>query len=179
MKSLSQDMTLKDFAIYVAEFLNSKNIDVILTGGAVVAIYSEGKYVSKDADFLSASDHESIKQAMLEAGFKNQGKDFYHDDIQFTVEFPGSQLVIGDQPMKAEGKIKKGKFTLKLLSPTQCVMDRLAAFYHWKDRQSLAQAVMVAAKHPIALSKVEKWSEAEGMKDRFDIFIGQLTDAKK
>jgi hypothetical protein len=64
MKSLSQDMTLKDFAIYVAEFLKRKNIDVILTGGAVVAIYSEGKYVSKDVDFLSASDHESIKQAM-------------------------------------------------------------------------------------------------------------------
>lgn len=176
MKSLSPDMTLKDFAIYVAEFLKRKDIDVILTGGAVVAIYSEGKYVSKDADF---SDHGSIKQAMHEAGFKNQGKDFYHDDIQFTVEFPGTQLVIGDQPMVAEGEIKKGKFTLKLLSPTQCVMDRLAAFYHWKDRQSLAQAVMVASKHPVALSKVEKWSEAEGMRDRYEIFIGQLMDAKK
>lgn len=172
-------MTLKDFAIYVAEFLKGKNIDVILTGGAVVSIYSEGKYVSKDADFLSASDHVSVKQAMFEAGFKNQGKNFYHDDTQFTVEFPGSQLVIGDEPMKPEGEIKKGKFTLKLLSPTQCVMDRLAAFYHWKDRQSLDQAVMVASKHSIVISKVEKWSEAEGMKDRYEIFISQLKNAKK
>lgn len=179
MRKLSRNMTLKDFAIYVAEFLKSKNIDVILTGGAVVSIYSEGKYVSKDVDFLSASDHTSIKQAMFDAGFKNQGKDFYHDDTQFTVEFPGSQLVIGNEPMKPEGEIKKGKFTLKLLSPTQCVMDRLAAFYHWKDRQSLDQAVMVASKHPIVISKVKKWSEAEGMKDRYDIFLNQLKDNKK
>ncbi len=43
-----------------------------------MSIYSEGKYVSKDADFLSATDHKTIKQAMLRAGFKNLGKDFYH-----------------------------------------------------------------------------------------------------
>ncbi len=114
MRKLSPNMTLKDFAIYVAEFLKKKNIDVILTGGAVVSIYSAGKYVSKDADFLCASDHELIKQAMFEAGFKNLGKDFYHEDTKFTVEFPGSQLVIGDEPMKPEGEIKNGKFVLKL-----------------------------------------------------------------
>lgn len=91
---------------------------------------------------------------MLRVGFKNAGKDFYHDDTEFTVEFSGSELVIGDEPMKSEGKIKSGKFTLKLLSPTQCVMDRLSAFYHWTDRQSLEQAVMVAQNHPVKLSRI-------------------------
>ncbi len=174
MKKHAQDMTIADFAIYVAELLKRKNIDVILTGGAVVSIYSEGKYISKDADFLSAADHGSIKNAMLEAGFRNLGKDFYRDDLQFTVEFPGTQLVIGNEPMIPEGKINKGKFTLKLLSPTQCVMDRLAAFYYWKDRQSLEQAIMVSLNHPINISKVEKWSQAEGMIDRFEVFKAQL-----
>lgn len=172
-------MSLKDFAIAVAEILERKDINVILTGGAVVSIYSNGKYVSKDVDFLSATDHQTIKSAMHEAGFKNLGKDFYHEDIQFTVEFPGSQLVIGDEPMKPEGKIKEGKFVLKLLSPTQCVMDRLAAFYHWKDRQSLEQAVMVAINHPVKLSKIESWSIAEGMKDKYDVFVARLKDAKQ
>lgn len=167
-------MSLKDFAIAVAQALKEKNIDVILTGGAVVSIYSEGKYVSKDADFLSVSDHQTIKNAMLDIGFKNLGKDFYHDDCRFTVEFPGYELVIGDEPMKPEGKIKSGKFTLKLLSPTQCVMDRLAAFYHWKDRQSLEQAIMVAQSHPIKISAIKVWSEKEGMSDRFNVFIDAL-----
>ncbi len=167
-------MSLQDFAMVIAEALKEKNIDVILTGGAVVSIYSEGKYISKDADFLSETDHQFIKQAMLDLGFKNLGKDFYHDDCSFTAEFPGYELVIGDEPMKAEGKIKKGNFTLKLLSPTQCVMDRLAAFYHWKDRQSLQQAVMVAQNHPIKLKVIEAWSAKEGMIDRYQLFIKAL-----
>jgi len=171
-------MSLRNFAIAVAEILQRKNIHVILTGGAVVAIYSDGKYVSKDVDFLSTTDHQDIKAAMMEAGFNSLGKDFYHDESQFTVEFPGSQLIIGNEPMKPEGEIKEGQFVLKLLSPTQCVMDRLAAFYHWKDRQSLEQAVMVAMNHPVKLLKIEKWSIAEDMKDRYDIFISQLKDAK-
>ena len=171
-------MSLKDFALVVAEILQKKDIDVVLTGGAVVSIYSNGKYVSKDVDFLSATDHQTIKAAMHEAGFKNLGKDFYHDDTQFTVEFPGTKLVIGDEPMKPEGEIKNGKFTLKLLSPTQCVMDRLAAFYHWRDRQSLEQAIMVAINHPVKLSKIEKWSIGEGMEDKYAIFTNRLKDAK-
>lgn len=171
---INKKISLKDFAIVIAQALKEKNIDVILTGGAVVSIYSEGKYVSKDADFLSASDHQFIKQAMHDLGFKNQGKDFYHDDCSFTVEFPGYELVIGNEPMKPEGKIKSGDFTLKLLSPTQCVMDRLAAFYHWKDRQSLQQAIMVAQNHPVKLKAIEAWSKNEGMSDRFKIFAEGL-----
>lgn len=167
-------MSLKDFAITIAAALKEKNIDVILTGGAVVSIYSEGRYVSKDADFLSMTDHQTIKQAMFDLGFKNLGKDFYHDDCLYTVEFPGYELVIGDEPMKPEGKIKSGKFTLKLLSPTQCVMDRLAAFYHWKDRQSLQQAIMVAQNHPVKLKAIEAWSAKEGMIDRYKVFLEAL-----
>ncbi len=172
-------MSLRDFAIVVAATLKENDIDVVLTGGAVVSIYSEGKYVSKDADFLSATDHQILKQTFHNVGFKNNGKDFYHDDTQFTVEFPGSDLIIGNEPMKPEGEIKEGNFTLKLLSPTQCVMDRLAAFYHWKDRQSLEQALIEALKHPVKLEKIKKWSANEGMMDRYVIFTDQLTNLKR
>lgn len=174
MRKLSKKMSLKDFAIAVAEALKEKDIDVVLTGGAVVSIYSEGKYVSKDADFLSETDHQSIKATMLDLGFKSIGKDFYHDDCHFTVEFPGYELVIGGEPMNPEGKIKSGNFTLKLLSPTQCVMDRLAAFYHWKDRQSLQQAIMVAQNHPVKIKAIEAWSAKEGMSDRYKVFLEAL-----
>ncbi len=68
---------------------------------------------------------------MHSLGFKNVGKDFYHDGTDFTVECPGSQLVIGNSPMKPEGKIEAKGFTLRLLSPTQCVMDRPLWWQTW------------------------------------------------
>ncbi|HAG92323.1 MAG TPA: hypothetical protein DCL41_10640, partial [Bdellovibrionales bacterium] len=136
-------MSLQEFAIALARTLEKKGIGVILTGGAVVAIYSEGKYVSKDVDFISSEDHEVIKAAMIELGFESRGKDFFHPESPFSVEFPGYALMIGMEPMKPAGKLKEEGFALKLLSPTQCVMDRLSAYYHWKDPQSLEQAILV------------------------------------
>jgi hypothetical protein len=176
---LSKKMTLEQFAIAVATELKKYDIDVVLTGGAVVSIYSTGKYVSKDADFLSATDYKTIMTAMHKLGFKNIGKDFYHDDTNFSVEFPGSQLIIGNSPMKPEGTIESKGFTLRLLSPTQCVMDRLAAFYHWRDRQSLDQALLVAQNHPIKIKKIEKWSKSEGEESKFIEFLNKLKELKR
>lgn len=124
-------------------------------------------------------DQDILEKINMKINKKMSMKDFYHKNSNFSVEFPGSQLIIGDEPMKPEGKIKKGKFILKLLSPSQCVMDRLSAFYHWKDRQSLEQAVMVARKHPVKLRKIKMWSTNEGMEDRYEIFLDRLKDSKE
>ncbi len=172
-------MSLWEFAITVAAELEKHDIDVILVGGAVVSIYSNNKYKSKDVNFLSIVDHQKIEKVMYSLGFKIEGKDFYHSGASFYVEFPGRTLMIGDTPEKPEARIKSGKFVLKLLSPTQCVMDRLAAFYHWKDRQSLEQALLVAKNHPIKLEKVKKWSASEGMLDKLKIFLEQLKALQK
>lgn len=176
---LKKKMTLEQFALAVAKELKKHDIDVILTGGAVVSIYSTGKYVSKDADFLSATDHKTITQVMHTLGFKNVGKDFYHEGSEFSVEFPGSQLIIGNSPMKPGGKIERKGFTLRLLSPTQCVMDRLAAFYHWRDRQSLDQALLVAQNNPVKIKKIEEWSKSEGEEAKFNEFLGKLKEIKR
>jgi len=50
----------------------------------------------------------------------------------------------------------------ELLSPTDCVKDRLAAFYHWNDRQCLQQAVWVAQERAIDWKEIEWWSRREG-----------------
>jgi hypothetical protein len=47
------------------------------------------------------------------------------------------------------------------------VKDRLAAYYHWGDRQCLEQANLVARENEVDFSELERWSLAEGKLDDF------------
>jgi hypothetical protein len=69
--------------------------------------------------------------------------------------------------------------TVRILTPTQCVMDRLAAFYFWRDRQALDQAVLVATRHPVDLVQVERWSQRERHAEHFREFAANLTKARE
>jgi hypothetical protein len=60
------------------------------------------------------------------------------------------------------------------LSPTDCIKDRLSAFYHWNDRQGLDQAIAVAKRQKFSLPEIEKWSALEGHSDKFLIFKKSL-----
>jgi hypothetical protein len=60
---------------------------------------------------------------------------------------------------------------------TDSVKDRLAAFYHWKDLQSLEQAVLVARQHTIDLNEVRRWSQAEGFGEEFALIRKRLEHA--
>ncbi len=51
---------------------------------------------------------------------------------------------------------------VRMLSPTQSVMDRLAAFIGWDDAQGLDQAVWICEQQPVDFEKVKKWAKAEG-----------------
>lgn len=46
-------MSQAEIAAYVQEHLRSEGITVILSGGAAVAVYSMGKYVSADIDLVN------------------------------------------------------------------------------------------------------------------------------
>jgi hypothetical protein len=60
--------------------------------------------------------------------------------------------------------------TLRLLSPTDCVKDRLAAYYHWNDRQCLQQAIWVAQERDVDWNEVERWSRQEREMGKFEEF---------
>ena len=69
--------------------------------------------------------------------------------------------------------------TLRLLSPTDCVKDRLAAFYHWNDRPSLNQALLVCKDAQVDLREVRRWSTNEGMRDKFELFKEALSGSAR
>ena len=56
---------------------------------------------------------------------------------------------------------------LRIISPTDCVKDRLAGYYHWNDLQCLEQASLVAEAIKIDLEEIERWSKVEGKLGEF------------
>jgi len=60
------------------------------------------------------------------------------------------------------------------LTPTDCVKDRLAAYYHWDDEQSLTQAIWVAQKNEVNFQELKKWSKNESSIDKYNNFIKGL-----
>ncbi|MFH2131161.1 MAG: hypothetical protein ABIK68_12380 [bacterium] len=171
MSEISKITSLKDLALMVCSRLKEDEIDAVLTGGAVVSIYTENEYESFDLGFISHSPISDISDSLSKLGFKRtKGRYYAHPNTDFFIEFPSPPVAVGNKPLKEFREIKTENGYLKLLTPTQCIMDRLAAFYHWNDQQSLDQAVAVTKSHQMNFEEVEEWSMAEGMVEKYEMF---------
>ena len=174
-------MTQAEVAAYVQSHLYKNGINVVLSGGATVAIYSSNKYVSKDIDLVivSVEDRRKIKKTMEEIGFSEIGRSFEYPGTEFIVEFPSGPLAVGEEPVREISEIEYETGILRVISPTECVKDRLAAYYHWGDQQCLSQALLVAESNKIDLDEVKRWSKVEGMDGKYAIFSDMLVKKKK
>jgi hypothetical protein len=179
MKSI-KEMTQGELAAFIQSHLREKGIDVVLSGGATVSIYSSSRYVSWDLDLINpySAKRRMLRETMQELGFHEEGRHFEHPDTQFFVEFPPGPLAVGMEPVKQIDEIKFSTGMLRIISPTDCVKDRLAAYYHWDDLQCLEQAVLVAQANKIDLEEIERWSKSEDKLDEFRRIKGQLTRRK-
>jgi hypothetical protein len=169
-------MTQGELGAFIQSSLREKGIEVILSGGAAVAIHSSNKYVSKDLDLINVYgvNRRKIRDAMTALGFYEAGRYFRHADSQFFVEFPPGPLSIGEEPVKQIVEKKLSTGILKVISPTDCVKDRLAAYYHWGDQQSLLQAILVAQRNKINITEIRRWSLVEGKLPEFETIKNKL-----
>ncbi|UCD34126.1 MAG: hypothetical protein JSU90_07430 [Nitrospiraceae bacterium] len=168
-------ISIKDLASLVCGKLNEKEIDAVLVGGACVSIYTNNTYVSYDLDFVSHTSLKHIAGALSGLGFRREStRHFVRKDCPFFIEFVAPPLSIGTEPVKQRKKLKSRFGELVLLTPTDSVKDRLAAFYHWNDTEALEQAVLVAKAQKVSLEEVRRWSEHEGHMKKYEIFIATL-----
>ncbi len=180
MKSIGR-MTQAELAAYVQDHLRKKGIHVVLSGGTAVSIHSVNEYVSADIDLvpLYSADRKQIKAAMLEIGFHERNRYFVHPGSKHIVEFPRGPLSVGDESVKEIKNIRLATGVLRVISPTDCVKDRLAAYYYWKDQQSFAQALLVAKHNRIDMNEVKRWSQASGNTLEFQVFLEKYTERKR
>ncbi len=170
------DLSLKELAAYVSHHLRENGIDNVLTGGACVSIYTKNRYLSYDLDFVNIADAplSKIDAALDRIGFKKQGRIYVNDAVRYSVDILNPPLSIGEDKINNIRVMTFKKMVLKLLSPTDSVKDRLAAFYFWNDRQALEQAVLICRDNQVDFKNIARWSEKENEKDKFKMFMNKI-----
>lgn len=170
---------MREIAFLVCTALHQKGLTGVLVGGAAAHIYAPNEYVSHDLDLILSlwSEDRAARDVLAELGYKSDGKNLRHDSSAFTVEFPPGPLAVGEEPIKTWDTLREGEQLLHILTPTDCVRDRLAGYLFWHDRQSLSAAVSVARTHAdkVDLRIVEAWSRREGELERFQDFLRALS----
>lgn len=175
-RAIDESMSLEEVAALVCTTLDRHEISVVLSGGAVVSIYSDDEYVSYDLDFVQTGLARKVDGAMRSLGFAKDGRHWRHPSSRFWVEFPAGPVTIGEEPIREFAERECATGMLRLLRPTECVMDRLAWYFHATDLQCLEQAVQVARRQPIDLRRIQRWAgkELPHGPDRFRAFAQRL-----
>lgn len=143
---------------YVAWHLEGAGITTVLVGGAVVAIHTEGLYRSGDLDIITDDFHrDKLRTALAEIGFLPTKSRYYkHPECgHLFLEFPRGPVT--------PDEVEVGGRTLRLLSPTDSVKDRLAGYIHWASRPHFDQAALICKRQPerVDLAEVRRWCVGE------------------
>ena len=135
MPQITEQSTLQDVAAIVSDALENAGITAVLSGGSAVTIYSYNQYLSRDLDFVTSAMVSDLKPVLERLGFEHTGvprlSQFTHPKVEWYVEFPPSPLSFGHLHVNPTDcdviELPVGK--LRIITPTQSVMDRLAASY--------------------------------------------------
>lgn len=168
-----KDIGIRDLAGLINKHLREHNIDAVLVGGACVSIYTRNKYPSYDLDYVTFATIRELKPVLKQLGYEQKStRHFEHKACPFFIEFLSPPVAIGNEcPVSNFRTIKTRCGAAKLLTPTDCVKDRLAAYFHWNDPQSLEQALMTAKSQKIDLKEVKKWAVKENSRDKYEAFV--------
>jgi len=167
-------ISLKDLAAFIYDTLNRNGIEIILVGGACVSIYSNNRYQSYDLDFVTYEELKTIESVLQKHGFRRVGRCFSNSSCPYIIDFVNPPVAIGNESIKNYETLRTATGMLKLLTPTDCVKDRLCSFFHWNDEQALEQAILVASDQNIDLTNIKRWAKKENHEEKFALFLAKL-----
>ncbi len=153
-----------ELAAIVSNHLRDRDIRVVLVGGLAVEIYSENIYLTRDIDMVDVSYQRpaELHKAMAEIGFVKRGRIFVNDTTDITVEFPSPPITVGDQAVTETTTVSSAAGEILILTSGDIIKDRLAAYFHWRDRPSLVQALALLVRFSAEVKGAEAFCRSEG-----------------
>jgi hypothetical protein len=109
--------------------LFEKGSEPILVGGAAIELYTRGAYTSGDLDLVGTLS-PAARKALVDAGFRRQGRHWVHEEGQVFLEFPSSTLYEGERFARR----RFGRRQVVILTGEDLVAERLAAWQYWRSQ---------------------------------------------
>lgn len=181
---MSKAAELRALAARISSKLQEHGIRAVLCGGSCVTIYAAGKYVTRDFDFVLRNSYpdSDVAAALAEVGYRpdqSVSGAFTNPDEEMIVDIRPAPPSLGAEPIGEPAVLPAGGHRLVLLSPTDCVKDRLTHFFYYGDRQGCEQAILVCLAQRVNVREVGRWSRAEGMEQRFLQFRRELARRRR
>ena len=137
--------SLLEVAAQTSQCLERAGIQVAIVGGSAVTAYAPEIYTSKDIDFaaINGAKRREFALALSELGFRARGRDFVHPQSSFSLDLVADTPYIDQRPI-TKFEILKTRFgPVRVYTFEDAIADRIAAFLHWGDSQSLDVAERV------------------------------------
>jgi hypothetical protein len=99
---------------------------------------------------------------MLSMGFKKvDGRYYKYEHNPNYIEFPTGPVSLGNEFPKKFDELKTLVGTLVLLTPTDCIKDRLCAYVYHGGQECFQQAIAVAHLNSIDFENLKIWAKNE------------------
>jgi len=119
-------------------------------------------------------------EALAKIGFEPpRSRYFRHPQCpHLFLEFLRGPVEIGEQYPVIPMEIEMDGRTLRLLSPTDSVKDRLAGYIHWKSRANFDQALLICLRQRsrVDMNAVRDWCVGEGGLAAFEELEARLDE---
>jgi hypothetical protein len=161
VSAIGKKTTRAELAAIICRALAALDDEPVLVGGAVVSIYSDGRYVSDDLDFVTWRPERRYRPLLEALGFAKRGSWWVHPNTDFLVQFVNPPVMVGNKHVRVPARLSTREGELAILSPLDCVLDRLAWHLDRGDAQTLAQAIDVARAHEVPVAEIERWLAGE------------------
>jgi predicted nucleotidyltransferase len=178
-----RERSLTEVAGAVASHLASKGIEVVVVGGSAITAHLPEVYTSHDIDFAVPTGQglTEIATALAEIGFLRSGRVYASPDSIYTVDFVGDVPLIEQEPIYDYAKIETPAGMLQVYHIEDAIGDRIAAFVHWSDSESLdvAERALAAARMRIDPGRLKRaldrlCPEGRGAELRLDLARNRL-----
>lgn len=152
-------MSLVEVAAAAAVHLRTHGREVVIVGDSAITLHVPNVYTLMDVDFAVTSgiDRRRVRLALTELGFRPHGRVFVHPDTGYSLDFVADGPYIDQQPVYDFAEVSTPNGNVRVLHLEDAIADRIAAFLHWSDSESLdvAERAVTAARDRLTWERID------------------------